>query len=115
MKHIDVKTVVESYRGFQDCMTNKSWGYLSLLKGCNDSIRPFVPYEVNMDVVSNFLEGIFNLSQTKRRYDGGRSLYVVFSNIWEKYFNDQGRYSPNIYDVAVWAYRRKAFNDDITH
>lgn len=114
MKYIDVKTVVESYKGFQDCMTNKSWGYLALLKGCNDSIRPLVPYEVNMDVVSNFLEGIFNLSQTKRRYDGGRSLYVVFSNKWEHYFNDQGRYSPNIYDVAVWAYRKKAFPDDIT-
>lgn len=114
MKYIDVKTVVESYKGFQDCMTNKSWGYLALLKGCNDSIRPLVPYEVNMGIVSNFLEGIFNLSQTKKRYDGGRSLYVVFSNKWEHYFNDQGRYSPNIYDVAVWAYRRKVFPDDIT-
>ena len=114
MKYIDVKTVVESYKGFQDCMTNKSWGYLALLKGCNDSIRPLVPYEVNMDVVSNFLEGIFNLLQTKKRYDGGRSLYVVFSNKWEHYFNDQGRYSPNIYDVAVWAYRRNAFPDDVT-
>lgn len=114
MKYIDVKTVVESYMGFQDCMTNKSWGYLALLKGCNDSIRPLIPYEVNMDVVSNFLEDIFNLSQTKRNYNGGRSLYVVFSNIWENYFNDQGRYSPNIYDVAVWAYRRKAFPDNIT-
>ena len=114
MKYIDVKTVVNSYNGFQDCMTNKSWGYLALLKGCNDSIRPLVPYEVNMDVVSNFLEGIFNLSQTKKQYDGGRSLYVVFSNKWDDYFNDQGKYSPNIYDVAVWAYRRKAFPDDIT-
>ena len=114
MKYIDVKSVVESYKGFQDCMTNKSWGYLALLKGCNDSICPLIPYEVNMDVVSNFLEGIFNLSQSKRRYSGGRSLFVVFSNRWENYFNDQGRYSPNIYDVAVWAYRRKDFPDDIT-
>lgn len=114
MKYIDVKSVVESYKGFQDCMTNKSWGYLALLKGCNDIIRPLIPYEVNMDIVSNFLEGIFNLTQTKRRYDGGRSLYVVFSNKWDHYFNDQGRYSPNIYDVAVWAYRRKGFPDDIT-
>lgn len=114
MKYIDVKSVVESYKGFQDCMTNKSWGYLALLKGCNDSIRPLIPYEVNMDVVSNFLEGIFNLSQTKRQYDGGRSLYVVFSNKWDHYFIDQGRYSPNIYDVAVWAYRRKGFPDNIT-
>ena len=114
MKYIDVRSVVESYKGFQDSMTNKSWGYLALLKGCNDCIRPLTPYEVNMDIVSNFLEGIFNLSQTKRRYSGGRSLYVVFSNKWENYFNDQGRYTPNIYDVAVWAYRRKAFPDDIT-
>ena len=114
MKYIDVKTVVESYNGFQDCMTNKSWGYLALLKGCSDSIHPLVPYEVNMDVVSNFLEGIFNLSPTKRQYDGGRSLYVVFSNKWKNYFNDQGRNTPNIYDVAIWAYRRNAFPDDIT-
>lgn len=114
MKYIDVRAVVESYKGFQDSMTNKSWGYLALLKGCNDCIRPLTPYEVNMDIVSNFLEGIFNLSQTKRKYSGGRSLYVVFSNKWENYFNDQGRYTPNIYDIAVWAYRRKAFPDDIT-
>ena len=39
MKYIDVKTVVESYKGFQDCMTNKSWGYLALLKGCNDFLK----------------------------------------------------------------------------
>ena len=114
MKYFSIETVVNAYKGFQDSMTNKSWGYLALLKGCNDSIRPLVPYEVNIDVVSNFLEGIFNLSQTKRQYDGGRSLYVVFSRKWEHYFNDQGRYSPNIYDVAVWAYRRKVFPDDIT-
>lgn len=114
MKYFSIETVVNAYKGFQDSMTNKSWGYLALLKGCNDSIRPLIPYEVNMDIVSNFLEGIFNLSSTKRQYDGGRSLYVVFSNKWENYFNDQGRYSPKIYDVAVWAYRRKAFPDDIT-
>ena len=45
MKYISVKSVVEAYKGFQDCMTNKSWGYLALLKGCNNSIEPSVPYE----------------------------------------------------------------------
>ena len=114
MKYFDVKTVVESYSGFQNCMTNKSWGYLALLKGCNETISPLIPYEVNMDVVSNFLEDIFNLSQTKRIYDGGRSLFVVFSNKWEKYFNDQGRYSPNLFDVAIWAYRRKGFPENFS-
>lgn len=114
MKYIDIKTVVDSYMGFQDCMTNKSWGYLALLKGCNNIIHPKASYEVNIDIVSNFLEDIFNLSQTKRHYDGGRSLYVVFSNRWEHYFKDQGRYSPNIYDVVSWAYRRKAFPDNVT-
>jgi type II restriction-modification system restriction subunit len=114
MKHISVKSVVEAYKGFQDCMTNKSWGYLALLKGCNNSIEPSVSYEVNLDGVSNFLENIFNLSQTKKQYNSGRSLYVVFSNKWEKYFNDQGKHIPNIYDIAVWAYRRTSFEDNIT-
>ena len=114
MKYIDVKTVVNSYLGFQNCMTNKSWGFLALLKGCKSKIHPIFPYEVNLDEVSNFLEDIFNLSQSKRLYEGGKSLYVVFSNKWEKYFKDQGRHSPNIYDVAVWAYRRRSFPDETT-
>ena len=87
MKYISVKSVVEAYKGFQDCMTNKSWGYLALLKGCNNSIVSSVPYEVDLDGVSNFLENIFNLSQTKKQYNSGRSLYVVFSNKREKNFN----------------------------
>ena len=114
MKFISVKSVVEAYKGFQDCMTNKSWGYLAILKGCKDSICPSVPYEVNLDEVSNFLENIFNLSQAKKRYNSERVLYVVFSNKWDKYFNDQGRYTPNIYDVAIWAYRRNSFEDNMT-
>lgn len=114
MKYFSIETVVNAYKGFQDCMTNKSWGYLALLKGCKDSIRPSVTYEVDLDIVSNFLEGIFNLSQTKRNYDSGRSLYVVFSNKWDRYFNDQGRFSPDIYDVIAWAYRRKSFSDNIS-
>ncbi len=69
---------------------------------------------MDLDGVSNFLENIFNLSQTKKQYNSGRSLYVVFSNKWEKYFNDQGKHMPNIYDIAVWAYRRTPFEDNIT-
>ena len=114
MKYFDLETVAKSYVGFQDCMTNKSWGYLALLKGCKNSIKPSIPYEVDLDCVSNFLENIFNLSKKKKEYNSGRSLYVVFSNKWDEYFNDQGKHTPNIYDVAVWAYRRKMFSDDTT-
>ena len=114
MKYFDLETVAKSYVGFQDCMTNKSWGYLALLKGCKNSIKPSIPYEVDLDCVSNFLENIFNLGQKKKEYNSGRSLYVVFSNKWDEYFNDQGKHTPNIYDVAVWAYRRKMFSDDTT-
>lgn len=114
MKYISIKSVVEAYKGFQDCMTNKSWGYLALLKGCKNSVRASVPYKVDLDGVSNFLENIFNLSQTKKKYNSGRALYVVFSNKWDKYFNDQGKRTPNIYDVAIWAYRRNSFEDNVT-
>ncbi len=41
-------------------------------------------------------------------------MYVVFSNKWETYFNDQGKHIPNIYDIAVWAYRRDSFEDNVT-
>jgi hypothetical protein len=41
-------------------------------------------------------------------------LYVVFSNKWEQYFKEQGRGFPNIYDIIAWAYRRKAFTEDVT-
>lgn len=114
MKYFDLDTVVNSYIGFQDCMTNKSWGYLALLKGCKNSVRPFISYEVDLDSVSNLLENIFNLSQNKKEYKTGRTLYVIFSNKWDKYFKDQGKFTPNIYDVAVWTYRRKMFPEEVT-
>lgn len=56
MKFISVQSVVDAYNGFQDCMTNKSWGYLALLKGCKNCIHPSVPYEIDLDEVSRFLE-----------------------------------------------------------
>lgn len=115
MKFISVQSVVDAYNSFQDCMTNKSWGYLALLKGCKNCIHPSVPYEIDLDEVSRFLENIFNLSEEKKKYESGRSLYAVFSNKWDKYFNDQGKHTPNIYDVAIWAYRRSPFEDSVTN
>ncbi len=115
MKYFDLLTVKNSYLGFQDCMTNKSWGYLAILKSCKSVITPSTTYKVDLDITSNFLEEIFNLNQVKKNYSGSRSLYVIFSNKWDQYFNNQGKKSPNIYDVIVWAYRRKSFNDNITN
>lgn len=114
MKYISIKTVVNAYQGFQDCMTNKSWGYLALLRGCNKRITPSVPYEINLDDVSRFLEGIFNLGQNKKKFNSKKTLHVIFSNKWEKYFTDQGKHIPNIYDIAIWAYRRTPFEDNAT-
>ena len=108
MKYISLNSVLEAYKGFQNSMTNKSWGYLAILKCCKSYIRTSVPYEVDLDEVSNFLENIFNLSINKKKYNTNRSLYVVFSNKWDKYFKEQGKFTPNIYDVIVWAYRRKS-------
>ena len=112
MKYFDINSVVNSYMGFQNSMTNKSWGYLAILKGCKDEIKPNKHYEVNVNDVANFLEGIFNLSTTKKTYDGGRTIYVIFSKKWDKYFQYQGGKTPNICDVVVWSYRRKGFPDD---
>ena len=115
MKYLSIKSVVDAYNGFQDSMTNKSWGYLSLLKSCNKGIKPSVSYKIHLDEISNFLENIFNLSQIKKKYNGDRSLFVVFSNKWDTYFKEQGLKVPNIFDVAVWAYRRETFPDNFSN
>lgn len=114
MKYFSVEAVRNAYLGFQDCMTNKSWGYLALLRSCKNDIHPSVPYEISVDSVSNFLENIFNLSDGKKSYNGGRSYFVYFSNKWANFFKDQGKYVPNLNDVIVWAYRREKFSDDTT-
>ena len=67
MKYISLNSVLEAYKGFQNSMTNKSWGYLAILKCCKSYIRTSVPYEVDLDEVSNFLENIFNLSINKKK------------------------------------------------
>ena len=114
MKYIAIDSVVKAYQSFQGSMPNKSWGYLALLKCCGNIIIPSMPYKIELDDVSAFLEDIFNLDSNKKQYNGSRYLYVVFSNIWESFFKNQGKFSPNIFDVAAWAYRRRPFDDNVT-
>lgn len=114
MKYFSKDTVVNSYVGFQNCMTNKSWGYLALLKGCQYKISVGSALEVDLDEVSNFLENIFCLKSEKKKYDSGKKLNAIFSNKWGGYFNNEGNFSPNIYDVVGWAYRRKPFEESTT-
>lgn len=114
MKYFKIETVTKAYKGFQDAMTNKSWGYLSILKACNEVVNPGQPCDVDLDEVSNFLESIFNISDTKKTYNSGKTWSVIFSNRWQQFFSTQGHHTPNIFDVAVWAYRRKGFPDSYT-
>lgn len=40
MKFISVKSVVEAYKGFQDCMTNKSWGIFGSIERMQEQYLP---------------------------------------------------------------------------
>lgn len=114
MKYFSSQCVANAYKSFQYSMTNKSWGYLALLKECHEIIKPSTPYKIDLCNVSNFLEGIFNLSENKKIYDGDKNLYVVFSSQWKDYFNTQGRNIPNVYDIAIWAFRRLPLHDSVS-
>lgn len=116
MKYLSVNAVVKAYMDFQGSMTNKSWGFLSILKQVPSIIRPGVTYEIDCNSLSTYLEEIFCISDDRKQYVSGTApWYVMFSNKWLEFFQNQGNTIPNIYDVIAWAYRREAFPDSITN
>lgn len=115
MKYLSVNTVVKAYMDFQGSMSNKSWGFLSILKQVSSTIKSGVTYEIDCNALSNYLEETFCISDDRKKYvSGSAPWYVMFSNKWFEFFQNQGNTTPNIYDVIAWAYRREAFPDDIT-
>ena len=113
MKYFTLDTVVSSYRNFQQAMTNKSWGMLSIMHSVDSVIEPGVSFRIDGNDVTAFLNDIFCISDEEPNVKGrGSDWFVIFSNRWSDYFS-QAETNPNIYDVIGWAYRKRAFPDDV--
>ena len=113
MKYLSVDCVANAYINFQGAMTNKSWGFLAIMKQIPEIIRPGISYSIECNDLSTFLEDLFCISNEKASYNGNKApWYVMFSNKYLDFFQNQGNSTPNIYDVISWCYRRTAFDDN---
>ncbi|MBR5037098.1 MAG: hypothetical protein IKX65_00015 [Prevotella sp.] len=115
MKYISIPSVVSSFEGCKGKTQNKFWGVVAILKAINQKIIPAKPYVFGTADVSNWLEEIFSFDDTAKYYNSSAEWTVIFSNHWIKFLPEQMFSSkPNIYDVASWFFRTKAFDDDVT-
>lgn len=115
MKYLSAKCVTNAYMNFQGSMTNKSWGFLALLKQVSNIVSPGVTYQIDCNALSTFLEDTFCVSDDKKTYSGSNSQwYVMFSNKWYEFFQNQGNSTPNVFDIIAWAYRSTPFETEPT-
>jgi MoxR-like ATPase len=113
MKYLSLSTVADSYQGCKGKTQNKFWGLLSILKVLDNKIVPGVGYTFLTSEVSAILDELFSFNEEKKDKRRGDIWSVMFSQKWfdvipEIMFDAQ----PNIYDVAVWFFRKQAFPDD---
>ena len=113
MKYISIDSVVDAFNGCKGKTQNKFWGLLAIIKVIGQRIEPTVNYTFYTSKVSDFLEELFRLDDTKREYSTTAKWSVMFSKYWienipEQMFDNE----PNIYDVATWFFRRTPFEDN---
>ena len=115
MKYLSIDSVVNAFEGCKGKTQNKFWGMLAIIKAIGQKIVPAVNYSFSTSEVSDFLEELFRLEDKKKKYISSARWSVMFSRYWIENIPEQmfdGK--PNIYDVAVWYYRTKIFDDELT-
>ena len=115
MKYFSVNSVVNAYSNFQGTLTNKTWGLLCVVKQLNGAIIPGTTYQFDCNRLSNYIESLFCLSDSRKEYIGDKKWYVKFSTQWQSFITKQSKGLPNIYDIIVWAYRKESFPDNLTN
>ena len=116
MKYFSFQTVENAYKGISAKTNNKFWGIIDITSSVGSMVIPQKVYPLDINNVSNLLENQFCLSEQVRVYNRDYEWSVVFSNSWADYISEKLlRFSPNIYDVLVWYFRREKFEDNITN
>lgn len=115
MKYFTLKTVVSAYKANSETTKNKFWGLLSILSSIDSTVETGTSYDFNTSKVSELLENLFCLDDEKKSYSGAATWNIMLSKKWtEKVAEQMLGNTPNIYDVLVWYFRTKAFNEDIS-
>lgn len=115
MKYFSLQTVENAYKGISAKTNNKFWGIIDITSSVGSMVVPQKVYSLDINNVSNLLENQFCLAEQVKVYNRDYKWNVIFSNSWAEYVADKLlHFSPNIYDVLVWYFRREKFDDNIT-
>ncbi len=116
MKYFSLKAVTDAYNANKTCTKNKFWGLLSIFSNVNAPVAPAISYDFSTSKVSEFLENIFCVSDSKKAYANGSTWNIMVSNKWTEKVTDQMLSgTPNIFNVIIWYFRTTAFADDVTN
>ena len=116
MKFFSLKTVTRAYKANSSSTKNKFWGLLSILSSIDSTIKAGISYDFNTQKVSTLLENLFCLEEEKKNYANDAMWNIMLSKKWtEKVPEQMLSKTPNIYDVLVWYFRTKSFDDDVAN
>ena len=109
MRYLSIKCVLSACNGCIDKTTNQFWGLLAILFAIDKEIEPTKTYTFIGGDVSAFLDELFSFGD-KNKSDSEITWYIIFSNIWKEYMLEKCiKNKPNIYDVAIWLFRKTTF------
>ena len=115
MKYLSIASVVDAYNENKNRTKNKFWGLLSILSALDSIVKLGISYNFDTSKVSTLLENLFCISDDKKLYQNASFWNVMFSRTWAAKAADlMLSETPNIYDIAVWYYRRTSFQDNVT-
>lgn len=116
MKYLSTSSIVAAYKNNAQSTKNKFWGLLAVLYSIDQKVFPCVSYQFNQHVVGYALDEFFLLDGKEKTYPTTQSLSsVIFSTHWiEVVKKEMLSGKPNIYDIIVWCYKDKAFDDNTT-
>jgi len=115
MKYFTLQTVKQAYEANKLSTKNKFWGLLSILSSIDcATVDPCVSYDFDTTKVSEFLENLFCLEDNKKTYSESSIWNIMLSAEWTTKVPEQMLVNtPNIYNVIVWYFRNRGFEDNI--
>jgi len=116
MKYLSLQSVQNAFEGNKNTTTTKFWTLMGILFTIEDQICPGISYSFNMNVTANYLDRIFAITDALPTAGNASLWYAKFGAQWVSELKSDllSGNTPNIYDIAVWCFRKESFDDEIT-
>ena len=118
MKYISLSNVIEAFQKNTSKTTDGFWGIISILLSIGGSVKSGFVYNLDYQKIADQLEKWFSIKRELKVYNSNAKWFVVFSTEWEEQlctlFLKNRTSKESIYDIIVWTYQNRPFQDDIT-